>query len=221
MDFVNIIDPYYTNEILQEIQSVEIDTGTELQVIIVDNIDHKYYKNPKIFATKLFNQWKIGRPSNQKNNGVLIAVVVKQQRVEIEIGKELNRYMNSDWCTDLLERETVPSFKVEQYGCGLYNAVSDVADRLREVDSDVATPYKRERPITSYSDHVDRIITPFLLVIVGIGMILPKGKNDDDYDDDDDDDGTFSGRRYRGSRSNSESTWSGGSSNGDGGGASW
>jgi len=99
----------------------------------------------------------------------------------------------------------------------LYNAVSDVADRLREVDNGVATPYKREIPITSYSDLVDRIDIPVLLVAITIAIILPKDRNDDDYDDD----GTFSGRTYRGSRSNSESTWSGGSSSGGGGGASW
>ena len=74
MDPAHVIDDYSAKLILQVIQSVEQDTGTEFQVLVVDNIDTKY--SPKQFATNLFNTWQIG--SAEKNNGVLVLVVLDQ-----------------------------------------------------------------------------------------------------------------------------------------------
>ena len=129
------VDPFSARIILDEIRSVEQDTGTEVQVVVADDVDYKNY-NPKQFATMLFNDWEVG-PAD-KNNGVLILVVLKQRRVEIEVGKGLNSYMGKEWCSNLLEKETLPAFKVEQYGRGLANTVQIVAKRLRDVDAGIA-----------------------------------------------------------------------------------
>jgi uncharacterized protein len=125
------LNPQNTAKIMNVIELVERDTGTEVQIVITDDIDYRDY-NPKQFATMLFNDWGIG--PRDKNNGVLLLVVLKQRRMEIEIGKGLNKYMGKSWCTTALERDAVPSFKRGEYGEGIYEITKTVADRLREVD---------------------------------------------------------------------------------------
>jgi uncharacterized protein len=133
MDPAHVIDDYSAKIILKEIQSVEQDTGTEFQVLVVNHIDAKYY--PKTFATKPFNKWQIG--SSEKNNAILILIVLSQRRIEIQVGRSLDVFVNAAWATDLLEREAVPAFKVQQYGHGVYNTVAAVSNCLREVDSGI------------------------------------------------------------------------------------
>eukprot|EP00562_Extubocellulus_spinifer_P021335 CAMPEP_0178617864 /NCGR_PEP_ID=MMETSP0698-20121128/3940_1 /TAXON_ID=265572 /ORGANISM="Extubocellulus spinifer, Strain CCMP396" /LENGTH=477 /DNA_ID=CAMNT_0020256725 /DNA_START=106 /DNA_END=1536 /DNA_ORIENTATION=+ len=184
------IDAYSAGIILDEIDSVERDTGTQVQVVVVDDISYRGY-SPKRFATMLFNDWRIGpaaaasSSSGNKNNGVLILVVLKQRRIEIEVGKGLNKYMGSEWCADLLERETVPSFKVDRYGQGVYNAVAGVANRLREVDdSSVAENIRISRVSRSKSNYLDNVALGFA-AFAGVGYFLqetydaryPMGKN--------------------------------------------
>lgn len=131
MDPAQAMDDYSSKLVLQEIQAVEQETGTELQVLVVDNID----SSPKKFATRLFNKWGIG--SAEKNNGVLVLVVLDQRRIEVEVGRQLDRYMNQAWTVEMLEQEAIPAFKVQQYGQGVYNTVAAVANRLRQVDSGI------------------------------------------------------------------------------------
>ena len=134
------VDPSSARIILDEIKFVEQDTGAEVQVVVADDINTKA-PTPKRFAKTLFNDWRLG-PADKKN-GVLVLVLLKQRRVEIEVGKGLNIYMGEEWCTNLLEKEAVPSFKAEQYGQGLANTVVGVAKRLREVN----TKYVRQKAL--------------------------------------------------------------------------
>jgi uncharacterized protein len=139
MDPAYVIDDYSAKIILKEIHSVEQDTGTEFQVLVVNHIDAKY--SPKTFATKPFNKWQI--VSSEKNNAILILIVLSQRRIEIQVGRSLDVFCAA-WATDLLEREAVPAFKVQQYGQGVYNTVAAVSNCLREVDSGIRPRKKND-----------------------------------------------------------------------------
>ena len=135
MDLSKVIDASQAARIESTIAQVEADTGTEFQVLIVDKIQPSTISS-KTFATETFNRWRIG--PKEKNNGVLLLVSLNDRRVEIEIGKGLNHYMDSSWCTAALETHAVPSFKLKEYGVGIANVVTVIAQRLRDVDSGVA-----------------------------------------------------------------------------------
>ena len=176
MDLAGVIDPQSANQILEEIESVEISTGTELQILIVDDIDTQYYQTTKQFATMIFNEWHIGGPTTKKNNGVLVAVALQQRRVEIEIGKGLNPYMNSDWCTELLEREMIPSIIIQDehhgqppnYSQGLYKAVHGIANRLRQIDNDGAVPTSMGAQLLSYQEKKQSFLQTIAVGLVGL-----------------------------------------------------
>jgi uncharacterized protein len=102
VDPAHVIVDYSAKIILKEIQSVEQDTGTEFQVLVVNHIDAKY--SPKKFATKLLNRWQIG--SSEKNNGILILIVLNQQRIEFQVGRShLDVFVNCE-CAGVGDRRT-------------------------------------------------------------------------------------------------------------------
>lgn len=142
MDLSSILDEYTAKAILGEINAVEKETGKELQVVIVDRVSYNLLyadsstMSERQYAEILFRGWHNGRLDN--TSGVLILAVLQKQRVEIAITDDLRTYMTSQNCY-LLTRESVPLFKEERYSEGIYNAVVGVANRLREIDSGVAS----------------------------------------------------------------------------------
>jgi len=143
MDLSSILDEYTAKAILGEINAVESETGREVQVVIVDRVSYNLLHHSdgltyseRQYAGTLFRGWHNGRLDNI--SGVLILVILQKQRVEIAITDDLRSYMTSQNCY-LLTRESVPLFKEERYSEGIYNAVVGVANRLREIDSGVAS----------------------------------------------------------------------------------
>ena len=135
------INPRDARSMKNEIAKVEAETGSEVQVLVVDSLASSpdgLRISPKSFATRLFNRWQIG--PGRENNGVLVLLVLDERRVEIEIGTGLNSYMTSDWCSKLLEREAVPLFKQGRHGEGLVNVVEGLAQRLRDIDQGLVNP---------------------------------------------------------------------------------
>ena len=156
MDLSSILDETYTRAILEEINTVERETGTELQFVIVDRISYNVLANgsgsgdlisERQYAKDLFSSWHIAHAD--KKNGALILVLLQQQRVEIAVSRDLNPYMTSQyvssfaipsyWCSDIPKKGAAPMFQSDCYGEGIYNAVVGVANRIRAIDGGVAS----------------------------------------------------------------------------------
>jgi len=117
-------------EILTAIQTAEQQVGNTgdniFQVVVTDQIMDPL--TPKQMATALFNQWHIG--PRDKNNGVLVLVVLDQRRVEIEVGAGIGDLLNQEWCARTLQHTTVPAFRQYEYGHGIARAIQAVGDRM-------------------------------------------------------------------------------------------
>lgn len=100
--------------------------GIELAVVTVDDVAG----TPKQFATQLFNTWGIG--SAQTNNGVLVLLVMKKRRLEIETGRGIEAALPAAWLADMQTREMVPHFKTKHFDRGLVAGVQAIAFHLRE-----------------------------------------------------------------------------------------
>ena len=87
---------------------------------------------PKEFATELFNYWSVGDAS--LNNGVLVLVVTGNRRVEVEIGRGLNRPFNEHrWLQNLIDVEMTPRFKRLDFDGGIVECVKTVAKKLGDL----------------------------------------------------------------------------------------
>ena len=96
----------------------------ELAVVTVDDVR----ETPKQFATKLVNHWGIG--SAQTNTGVLVLLVMKKRRLEIETGTGIEAALPAQWLADMQAREMVPRFKQKDFSGGLVKGVEAIATHL-------------------------------------------------------------------------------------------
>lgn len=99
--------------------------GIELAVVTVDTVPG----TPKQFATDLFNHWKIG--SAATNNGVLVLLVMSQRRLEVETGDGMEGALPAVWLSDMQKSTMVPRFKAKDFGGGLVDGVTAMAEHIK------------------------------------------------------------------------------------------
>ncbi len=150
-DYISAI---YEEEINKVLFELEVNTSTEVIVVIVKSIGDEI---PKNFATKLFNIWEIGKAD--KDNGLLILNIIDQRRTEFETGYGLETVLTDNICYRIGTNEIVPFFKEQKYGEGLLNAV----DRVKEfVENPDTVDYIYSNDVTYEINDNKSLISSFL-----------------------------------------------------------
>ncbi|MCL5244664.1 TPM domain-containing protein [Cellulophaga sp. 20_2_10] len=169
------ISAIYEEEINKVLFELEVHTSAEVIVVIVKSIGDEI---PKTFATKLFNEWGIGKAD--KDNGLLILTVMDQRRTEFETGYGLEAILTDNICYRIGTDEIVPFFKEGEYGEGLLKA----ADRVKEfVENPDTIDYIYSNDVTyevndggswilSFLDSLQYISFPFVFVILYIIILI-------------------------------------------------
>ena len=92
------------------------------------------------WAVRLFNQWGVGR--RPENDGILVVLVEKQQRVEVVLGDGCR--MQTGLTNNIVEMHIalrmVPWFQKEQYGMGLTEGVDALVQAVRQSQSEKPRP---------------------------------------------------------------------------------
>ncbi|MEE2829308.1 MAG: TPM domain-containing protein [Myxococcota bacterium] len=117
------------------------ETGVEVAVVTVDTIP----TDPKSFATELFNTWKIG--SAERNDGLLVLLVMSQRRLEMETGYGLEDRLPDAWLGRMQRKRMVPHFKEGAFGDGLLAGLEVIDDRLRSRETEQIAPAGRRVPV--------------------------------------------------------------------------
>jgi uncharacterized protein len=84
---------------------------------------------PKMAATALFNQWKIG--SKVTNNGLLMLLVLDQRRVEFETGYGLEADLPDIICYRIQQRYMLEPARAGRYDVAVQQGVAAIIRRLR------------------------------------------------------------------------------------------
>jgi uncharacterized protein len=128
-DYAGVISAEDAASIHALFSDLRRDTGIEATVLTVNSI-HDYDTGDasiESFATNLFNTWGIG--DQEKNNGVLILVAVRDRQVRIELGSGYKDAYNTSM-QDIIQEQMLPLFKKEQYSRGIYNGAQAIANVL-------------------------------------------------------------------------------------------
>lgn len=108
------------------IEALHRDLGVEIAVVTVQDVAPR---TPKSFSTALFNHWGIG--SAEKNDGLLVLLVLGERRLEMETGVGLEPVLTDRWLSQMQARAMVPSFKAGDYGAGIEAGLAEVEPKLR------------------------------------------------------------------------------------------
>lgn len=81
-----------------------------------------------MFATELFNRWRIGKEG--ADNGVLALLVMEARRVEVETGYGVEGVLSDGKVGAILDRHVIPLFKERDFGGGLLAGVTVMAEAI-------------------------------------------------------------------------------------------
>jgi uncharacterized protein len=126
VDLVDIIDTDTEAKINAQIEQLNRDSTVEIALVTVDNVT----STPKEFATSLFNHWAVGNA--EKNNGLLVLMVMGQRRLEMETGYGLEPILPDGWLGGMQAEKMVPQFKQGNFGKGLESGIDSVNERIRD-----------------------------------------------------------------------------------------
>ncbi len=103
------------------LKSLEDSTTVQVAVAVINSIGEKV---PKEFATALFRYWGIGQ--SDKDNGLLILLVMDQRRMEFEVGYGLEGILTDGICKRIQVLHMVPYAKEGNFDAAVKNGLYEV-----------------------------------------------------------------------------------------------
>jgi uncharacterized protein len=134
VDQAGVLDEGAEQRLTASLAALHTEIGAELAVVAVDDVRG----TPKAFATELFNTWRLG--SAERNDGVLVLLVVGQRRLEIETGDGMQAQLTAAWLAELQRAEMVPYFKRGDLAGGLVAGTAAMIARLRQPPGEQDAP---------------------------------------------------------------------------------
>lgn len=164
-DYAGVIDQPTTQKIEALCRALEKKTSAEMAIAVVKTVAPL---DPKGYAVKLFEKWKIGKKG--KDNGLLILLAMEERRVEIEVGYGLEGVINDAKAGEILDKYVIPFFKQGRFGEGLYNGAAALAEEIVKAAGQEMEPGFAPRDDTFFWVAVIAIILVVILSIFASGL---------------------------------------------------
>src|SRR5688572_16445984 len=116
-DFANVIDSQSEAEIERRILELKKATGDVVVVATVDTFQP--YADAQEYAVKLFENRGRGIGDKGKDNGLLVLLAVKDRRVQVEVGYDLEQFVTDGYASEVSRNDMAPYFARGEYGAGL------------------------------------------------------------------------------------------------------
>ncbi|MDH7571468.1 MAG: TPM domain-containing protein [Armatimonadota bacterium] len=131
-DTAGVVDAATETRLNQLIADLERRTGVEIAVVTLSSVGDD---TPKEVATELFNRWGVGK--RERDNGVLVLLVMDARRVEVETGYGVEGVLPDGKVGELLRTYAVPRFRQGDFGGGLLALVRSMASVLEGAGAEV------------------------------------------------------------------------------------
>lgn len=132
-DFTNTLNLEQKQSIENKLSAFEKNSSNEISVVLVPSLDGDYIEH---YATKLFEDWKIGK--KEKNNGVLFLISLNDRAMRIEVGYGLEGYITDSNASYIIRNIVSPEFKKGDYYSGIDKGV-DALIELTKGNTQVVT----------------------------------------------------------------------------------
>ena len=120
-DYAHVLSPQIINNI--NAYSLEVDKKTTAQIVVV-TIPTLDGASLEEFSTELYRQWGIG--TKEKNNGVLLLVVVNDRKSRIEVGYGLEGALPDGLTGRIQDSSMLPYFKTGDYNKGIWQGYGNI-----------------------------------------------------------------------------------------------
>jgi uncharacterized protein len=146
-DFAHVIDADSAGEMDRIIQALKAKTGDVVVVATVPTIEP--YGDIREYAVKLFENHGRGIGDKGKDNGLLILLALKERKVWVEVGYDLEQWITDGFAGETSREFMAPRFRQGQYGAGLLAGTQRIVGRIaqaRGVSLEGVRPVEATRP---------------------------------------------------------------------------
>jgi uncharacterized protein len=175
-DFANIISPEISTQLSNIIRQFDKLTTNEIAVVTIPTLDNIPIED---YTVKLFENWGIGK--KETDNGILLLVVPNDRQVRIEVGYDLEKYINDALAGRIIREVMVPHFRSSNYSLGILNGVIEITNQIAkksqiefdpitagEVTQDVYRLQETESATTTLIGKIIKVIVIIFIILLFI-----------------------------------------------------
>jgi uncharacterized protein len=129
-DFAHVIDPASAAEMDAEIRALKAASGDVVVAATVDTFAP--YGDIREYAVKMFENRGHGIGDKGKDNGLLVVLAVKDRRVQVEVGYDLEQFVTDGFAGEVSRTVMAPAFARAEYGAGLRAGVQQLIARIAQ-----------------------------------------------------------------------------------------
>ncbi len=120
-DFANVLSPETKQTLEQQLTQLEKDSSIEIAVVTIKSLEGEDLND---YASRLFEDWGIGK--KDKDSGVLFLIAVDERQMRIEPGYGLEPLLTDAKTGRILDAYIVPAFKDGDYSKGISEGVAAI-----------------------------------------------------------------------------------------------
>jgi uncharacterized protein len=121
VDDAGLLSQDQRNILEQKLDQFSDTTSNQITIVTIKSLNDASLED---YAVKLFRDWGIG--TAKRNNGVLILVAQKEQKIKIEVGYGLEGAITDVQSKDIIENDLAPNFKEGNYYQGFDEATNSL-----------------------------------------------------------------------------------------------
>lgn len=126
-DFGDLFTPSQERNLEKTLEHFERATTVEICIVTIDS-NMVAEKNFSEFSYRLMKKWGIGKIS--KSNGMVICICKDYRRICVTTDFGIDRYVNENDKTKVINRDFVPYFAKNDYYDGTYNGLNALLARI-------------------------------------------------------------------------------------------
>jgi uncharacterized protein len=153
--------------------ALEAQTGAQIAVLTVNSYAEYGYGSMDDFSLATASAWKLGQAG--KDNGILLAVAVKERRVKIEVGYGLEGALPDSAAGRLLDESVVPYLKNNDYSGGVVSGVLALANAVaKETGTAAIVPAGSvggSQGLATSAETAEKKINPAFFIILGFAVL--------------------------------------------------
>jgi len=126
IDSVSILNKTQKQKLSETLQDLEKNTGSRLIVLIIDTLNGESIED---YSYKKANElWH--NSTSRYANGILITVAMKDRKMRIEVGRDLESIVPDEFAARIIKEDMVPNFKAGKIYEGLYISVKKIQGKI-------------------------------------------------------------------------------------------
>lgn len=160
LDIAGKLDGSQISALNEQILELEVSTRAAVVVFMLPSTGEEEIEE---YATRVFQEWKLGDAG--RDDGILILVAIQDKRMRIEVGQGLEGSVPDVLAGRIIDQQMKPRFRNNDYAGGLEAAINEIGALMR---GDLNT-VDAEDPETS------PLVRAYLYLIAGVAGCLLVG----------------------------------------------